>query len=167
MGAARYDGFDFEYFTASNGLPDNQVNCLLAARNGDVWMGTEMGIARFDGKEFTLYDEIRGLVNNRVDRLVEDLQGNLWISTAYGLSVVTPDTLLSYNGGTSLFDNAIMEIFVDSRGRVHVSTQPQPGITIFEDPYNFKKQAFEDIVSDIIETSEGHSLVCHQGTGSG
>jgi ligand-binding sensor domain-containing protein/serine phosphatase RsbU (regulator of sigma subunit) len=165
MGAARFDGFDFEYFTVSNGLPDNQVNCLLAARNGDVWMGTEMGIARFNGKEFTLYDESRGLVNNRVDRLVEDLQGNLWISTAYGLSVVTPDTILSYTEGTALFDNAIMKIFVDSRGRVHVSTQPQPGITIFEDPYNFKKQAFEDIVSDIIETSEGHLWYATQGDG--
>ncbi len=96
VGAARFDGYDFEYLTMSNGLPNNFVNCLLATRNGDVWFGTEGGIARYDGSAFRIYDEKAGLVNNRVDRMEEDLEGNVWAVSAYGISVISSDTIVSY-----------------------------------------------------------------------
>ena len=165
VGAARYDGYEFEYYNISNGLPDNYVNCILAGSNGHVWFGTEQGIARFDGARIVVYTMEEGLVSNKVDRLVEDHSGNIWAATAYGLSVVTPDTILSYTKENALTDNLIKDIFVDSRGRVHVATNPVLGLTIFEDPYTFQKQLTEDVISDIIETREGHFWYATQGSG--
>ncbi|MFH0759640.1 MAG: two-component regulator propeller domain-containing protein [Bacteroidota bacterium] len=166
VGAARFDGYEFEYFTISNGLPNNFVNCLLAARNGDVWLGTEGGLARFDGTLFRIFDEAHGLVSNRVDRLEEDHKGNIWVATAYGLSVVTPDTIISYTKENALSDNSIKDIFVDSRGRVHVATHPLFGLTIFDDPFTYKEElGFDNVISDIIETSEGQLWYATQGSG--
>lgn len=156
VGAARFDGYDFEYITMSNGLPNNFVNCLLATRNGDVWFGTEGGIARYDGSAFRIYDEKAGLVNNRVDRMEEDLEGNVWAVTAYGISVISSDTIVSYSKKNGLTDNTVIDVFVDSRGRVHVSTYPVQGLTIFEDLFHFETERIENIITDIVETPEGH-----------
>ena len=49
VGAARFDGYEFEVFNTSNGLPDDFVNCLMVHKSGNVWMGTEAGIAIYDG----------------------------------------------------------------------------------------------------------------------
>ncbi len=165
VGATRFDGYEFEYFTVSNGLPNNFVNCLLAARNGDVWLGTEGGLVQFDGNLFRVYDEALGLVSNRVDRLEEDHDGNIWVVTAYGISVVTPDTIVSYNKRNGLTDNTVTDVFVDTRGRVHVATYPVLGLTVFEDPFTYETESIDNIITDIVESHEGHIWYATQEEG--
>ena len=48
VGAARYDGYEFEYFNTSNGLVNNFVNCMMVSREGQIWFGTEGGISVLD-----------------------------------------------------------------------------------------------------------------------
>ena len=165
VGAARYDGYDFEYFSTSNGLPDNFVNCLLVSNNGHIWFGTEGGIADYNGTGFTVYTVEQGLVSNHVDQLFEDKAGHIWAITAWGLSVITPDSVITHNKDNALMDNSVLAYFVDSRGRVHISTYPVTGLTIFDDPLNFHKYPEEEIISDILEDTNGEIWYATQGRG--
>ncbi|MCK5135080.1 MAG: SpoIIE family protein phosphatase [Bacteroidales bacterium] len=163
VGAARFDGYEFEYFNSSNGLPDDIVNCLMVDRKGNVWLGTEGGIAVFDGTGFSTYTVMDGLVDNRIDGILEDQKGNVWITTVYGLSVITEDDILSYAQENALIDNSIIDVFADSRGRVHVATLP--GLTLFQDPHSFEKLYEEQIIRDILETTSGEIWYATQGNG--
>jgi len=153
VGAARYDGYNFEYFNTTDGLPDDFVNCILVGKDGKIWLGTEGGIAVFDGSGFNTYTINEGLVDNRIDGLTEDANGNIWAATMYGISVLVGDTILSYTLEDALFSNYVIEIFADSRGGVHVAANP--GLTVFKDPYNYNKYFEVEIIRDFIETVSG------------
>lgn len=163
VGAARYDGYEFEYYNTSNGLPDDFVNCIMVAGTGKIWMGTEGGIAVFNGQDFEVYTTNDGLVHNHVDQLTEDLNGNIWVGTKYGISVITGDTIRSYTRADALTNNFVLDIFADSGGGVHVATNP--GLTIFGDPFSFEKRLDEEIIRDIIETGTGELWYATQENG--
>ncbi len=164
VGAARFDGYEFQYFNTSNGLPDDFVNCFLVDRSGRVWMGTEDGVAIYEDGEIRILSTEDGLVDRRVDRLTEDASGNIWMGTAYGLSVYTGDTLISYVKDRGLAGGSVMKLMADSRGRVHVATNP-PAVTVFEDPYTSRIILEGELIRDIMETSEGEIWYASQQTG--
>ena len=163
VGAARFDGYEFEYFNTSNGLPDDLVNCLLMDHEGHVWMGTDGGIAIFDGAQISLLSKDNGLIDNRIDGLMEDQNGNIWVTTAYGLSVITPDTIFTYSTDNALIDNAVLDIFADSQGRVHVATNP--GVTVFNSPGSYEQILHAEVIRDIIETRSGETWYASQERG--
>ncbi len=163
VGAARFDGYDFEYFDSYNGLPDDYVNCLMVDKEGKIWMGTESGIAVYNGMGFSYYTKDDGLINNHIDALTEDLEGNIWVTTAYGLSVVTKDGIISHSQDSALVDNSITDLFIDSQGRVHVATFP--GLTLFESPDSFSIHYEDQIIRDIIETGSNEIWYATQENG--
>ncbi len=165
VGVARYDGYTFEHFNLSNGLPDDEVNSILVDQAGKIWFGTQGGIGIYDGESFDKLSKEDGLIDDRVEGMIEDPVGNIWIWTDYGISVITPDTILSYSKEDALTDNKVFDAFVDSRGRVHLATYFNPGITIFEDPYTYKKLPQQEFVRDIMEVSPGEIWYATQGSG--
>jgi ligand-binding sensor domain-containing protein/serine phosphatase RsbU (regulator of sigma subunit) len=165
VGVARYDGYEFEFFNNTDGLLHNLVHCMLVDRHGKVWFGTEGGVNVFDGNIFKSYTVTDGLEDNRIDRIIEDPEGNIWAASIYGLSIITADSIITYAKGDALTDNSIMEMFVDSRGRVHVATYPNPGLTIFENPYSFRKFKEDEIIWDIVEDLNGDIWYATQGIG--
>ena len=44
-------------FTARDGLPPSQINCVFATHSGDVWVCTSSGMARFRDGRFQMYTE--------------------------------------------------------------------------------------------------------------
>ena len=70
-----------------DGLPDDQVQCLVQTRDGYLWVGTKSGLARFDGLKFTVFNRANTplLESDDCQSLEEDAQGNLWISTRSAL----------------------------------------------------------------------------------
>jgi ligand-binding sensor domain-containing protein/signal transduction histidine kinase len=77
-------------FTATDGLPRDQVTALLADSRGFLWVGTQEGLARFDGGQFTVFGPAEGLANAAVYDLVEDRGGRYWIATGGGMYRFTP-----------------------------------------------------------------------------
>jgi ligand-binding sensor domain-containing protein len=77
-------------FTATDGLPRDQVTALLADSRGFLWLGTQEGLARFDGVQFTLFGPSEGLANAAVYDLIEDRGGRYWIATGGGVYRFTP-----------------------------------------------------------------------------
>lgn len=54
-GISYYDGKSFEYFTANEGLKDNQIRSIQEDKNGIIWISTAKGVCSYNGKSFTNY----------------------------------------------------------------------------------------------------------------
>lgn len=70
-------------YTTTNGLSQNDVNCLLQDSDGYIWLGTNDGLNRYDGYTFKKYGfGYNGLNSVLIEGLKEDYKGDVWISTA-------------------------------------------------------------------------------------
>jgi ligand-binding sensor domain-containing protein/signal transduction histidine kinase len=63
------------------GLPDPKVNCLLADRRGNVWIGMDRGLALWNGSKIVVPPQAAPLADAQILALTEDRDGNLWIGT--------------------------------------------------------------------------------------
>ncbi|TNE70747.1 diguanylate cyclase [bacterium] len=54
-GLAVFNGTSFSYFTASNGLSDNQIRSFQEDQTGAIWIETANGLSKYDGILFSNY----------------------------------------------------------------------------------------------------------------
>jgi|WetSurMetagenome_2_1015567.scaffolds.fasta_scaffold00002_85 signal transduction histidine kinase/ligand-binding sensor domain-containing protein/DNA-binding response OmpR family regulator len=87
--------FSFDNFSQTDGLPNNQIQCIYQDSKGWIWLGTSHGLSRFDGYRFVNFipdpKDTSSLSGNLVRVIFEDSHGNLLIGTE--------------NGGLNLFDH--------------------------------------------------------------
>ncbi len=85
---AQQEVISFQHYGVADGLSDNNIRCILLAKNGYMWLGTNEGLNRFDGEEFFVYRKERNNANsicgNVITDLLEDADGRLWIATRDG-----------------------------------------------------------------------------------
>lgn len=78
------ESISFSYISKSQGLPDNNVNCIFKDSEGFVWFGTRNGLCRYDGYEIKVFhnsDNPNSISGNRILDICEDLKGNIWVGT--------------------------------------------------------------------------------------
>src|SRR6266702_8850814 len=98
-GLARFDGSHFTVFDRENTpvFHENSVFCLLAARDGSLWIGTEgSGLLHYEKGVFTAFGQGQGLTDMFVRTLAQDSDGNIWAGTnngVFSLSTAPPDRL--------------------------------------------------------------------------
>jgi len=84
----------FDYFSQTDGLPNNQIQCIFQDRKGWIWLGTSQGLSRFDGYRFVNFihspEDTSSLSGSLVRVIFEDRKGNLLVGTE--------------NGGLNVFD---------------------------------------------------------------
>lgn len=113
--------FYFDQGQATNvGLPHKKVNCLLAIKAEDVWVGTDQGVFRWNGSRFIHVELPASLGVVQVLTLLRDRDANIWIGTDRGL-------LRLNAGGTSLSgekdlrkEGGINALFEDREGNLWV-----------------------------------------------
>ena len=87
-GLVRFDGDQFVIYDHHNvpELRDNSVFCLLTARDGGLWIGTEGGgLVRYKDGAFRRFSEADGLTNGFIRNVQQDQQGRIWVGTDGGL----------------------------------------------------------------------------------
>lgn len=87
-GLARFDGLNFETFTANDSLADDFITCSYKSDAG-VWFGhTSGGITFYDGKRFKkIIPASKG--ESLITDIVEDAEGHIWFSTqTHGLVLI-------------------------------------------------------------------------------
>ncbi len=122
-GLARFDGSHFTVFDRENTpvFHENSVFCLLAARDGSLWIGTEgSGLLHYQNGVFTAFGQKQGLTDMFVRALGQDAEGNIWAGTNNGIFRLRPasnrfDRLDSTLQVPPIAVNAICQ---DSRGRL-------------------------------------------------
>src|SRR6266566_3551545 len=66
---------NFDYYSRSNGLVNNEVHCIMQGADGFMYFGTPSGLSVFDGVTFVNYDLDKGFRHNIVSD-IKELGGN-------------------------------------------------------------------------------------------
>ncbi len=115
----------FRNFTTAQGLPDNNITCLLQDRTGAIWFGTRLkGISKFDVQGVTNYSMVQGLSDNNISSLLLDKTGNLWFTSLSGggANRYQGKALTSYTPGGSFSTTLISTIKQDNKGNLWFGT---------------------------------------------
>lgn len=89
----------FIHYGTAEGLPGNEINCLLATSDGSLWLGgpgTGVVRCRYDKDHqlsITSVTTRQGLAINNVHSLTEDQQGFIWAGTEDYVSQIHPQSL--------------------------------------------------------------------------
>ncbi|PHR43648.1 MAG: hypothetical protein COA32_16115 [Fluviicola sp.] len=94
--------YNFRYYGADEGLPQQSVLSILSDREGILHLGTQGGFSRFDGKKFTNLSQKDGLNSNHVTSIYQDIEGDFWLGHRYDApTFVSGDSIKALTGGWS------------------------------------------------------------------
>jgi signal transduction histidine kinase/ligand-binding sensor domain-containing protein len=121
-------------FTKANGLPDDNVTCMLTDSTGFNWIGTFNGLSRFDGTHFFTFPQ--GTLDSKklAGDIILDLEEDgdfIWVAHRFGLSRIN-----KYNFESTNFQNhengliyshrrAIKDIYKDATGNLWLAGDHQ------------------------------------------
>ena len=76
--------YNFAHLDNTQGLSNNQIECVFKDSRGFMWIGTNFGLNRYDGYHVKVYKSIKNdntsLIYNFIPRIQEDKNGKLWIT---------------------------------------------------------------------------------------
>lgn len=111
-------------FTRRDGLPQDSVYAVHAARDGSIWAGTlSGGISRYSGGTFTTFTTANGLAANTITAIDDGPDGSVWMGTPSGVSRLRPNkTWRIYTAADGLPSADVQTLFVDADRDVWVGT---------------------------------------------
>ncbi|HET6977358.1 MAG TPA: two-component regulator propeller domain-containing protein [Pyrinomonadaceae bacterium] len=116
-GVSRYLNNVATVYSVKNGLPDDYVVALLAAKDGRLWIGTRGGLAVIENQNIRFFTTGDGLASNSIRSLYEDAQCILWIgSYDGGLTRLKDDKFTVYTKREGLPSNGVFCILEDAAG---------------------------------------------------
>ena len=129
---ARGDALTTETFTEREGLAQNQVFVVHAARDGAVWAGTlNRGVSRVKDGAVSTYTTSDGLASNSVADIIETADGAFWFATSKGASVRQSSGWHRYTTVDGLPSNDVNTLMEDSARNVWIGTAA--GLAVFHD----------------------------------
>jgi signal transduction histidine kinase/ligand-binding sensor domain-containing protein len=109
-------------FTRADGLPDEQVDCVVAGRDGCIYAGTKDGFSRIRSGEIETFGTAQGLSQSEVFCLCYDREGSLWVGTKHGLNQMMDRRTLPFTTSEGLPSNNTGPVLPDKEGNVWVGT---------------------------------------------
>ncbi|MCC7085442.1 MAG: hypothetical protein IT427_10585 [Pirellulales bacterium] len=67
-------------FSTDDGLPSNDVQCLLVDREQAVWIGTDRGLARFAAGRIETSTGDDGPITDAINAICETIDGKIWVA---------------------------------------------------------------------------------------
>ncbi|HEU4794388.1 MAG TPA: two-component regulator propeller domain-containing protein, partial [Pyrinomonadaceae bacterium] len=116
-GLSRYFNGATSVYNMQNGLPDDYVVALLAAKDGRLWIGTRGGLAVIENQKLRSFKVADGIASNYIRSLYEDADGVLWIgSYDGGLTRLRDGKFTVYTMRDGLSSNGVFCILEDAAG---------------------------------------------------
>jgi ligand-binding sensor domain-containing protein/signal transduction histidine kinase len=101
-------------------LRHRAIHCLLRAKGGTLWAGTDRGLVALRGESLV---ELSGLPHPAVIALAEDSESRIWAATrAGGLSLVSGETVRNFDSRNGLPTLPILAMLGDRQGAYWLST---------------------------------------------
>ena len=129
-GIAVIRGDSTTYFNVENGLPNNNVRCMLQSKSGMIYIGTNSGLYQHDPMT-KITSLIKGLPDQRIQAIAENDNGDLFVATFNGLSVIYSNRIENLTTKDGLPDNIIRRLHVDQDNKLWIVTR-ESGISVFE-----------------------------------
>ena len=89
--SAQFNQYRFSRIDISQGLSNNEVNCILKDENGFLWFGTRSGLDRYDGYKFKVFKhDLRDTSSIGDEEILQIFEGpghKLWINTKSNLAI--------------------------------------------------------------------------------
>lgn len=133
--------------------PQNHIQALFQASNGDIWVGSHQGAYRLRNQTWQGFSLADGLPGNNVLSFEECHKKILWIGTNRGLTRFKDDVFLDDPQKTTL--NTVHDLLADSEGAIWVGTQSKglkrlsPGVvTPIGAPEGLPPSSVRAIISD-------------------
>ena len=111
----------FSHFSTDDGLPSNNLVCLLESKDGSLWTGgsgTGAVRCRFDHRGKMTIDTIsarQGLPNDNVHSLAEDHLGCIWVGCEEALACIDPSLMKAEQESTGA--SLLSSLFTDNCAR--------------------------------------------------
>jgi signal transduction histidine kinase/CheY-like chemotaxis protein/ligand-binding sensor domain-containing protein len=129
-GLYRYDGYFWQRFSVTDGLPSDYIRCVKVTRSGVLWIGTDVGAGVFDGKYFIRNGSETGLAGPSVRRISEAGDGSLWFSSDFwpkksssaGVSRLYRGVWQQWHTTNGLPSDHIFDVLPESANEAIVST---------------------------------------------
>src|SRR5258708_26262876 len=96
-------------YTGNDGLPSEDINCLLQDSTRILWIGTAEGLAYLSDGHVHVPREVPGSLQGPIFGIEEDKNGRLWIATSDHVLRVQRDKLISgmvKGGDIRVYDQA-------------------------------------------------------------
>ena len=158
------------FLSESDGLPNDQVRCILQDSWGNHWFGTSGGGAgKYSGKPFIHYGVANGLGGKAVYSVLEDSAQRLWMGVSgNGVTVRDSGTYYYYNASNGFKNVKVKALFEDSKGRLWLGTEGE-GVAVYVDSVfhfiNGRNGLSDNWVRDIVEDNEGRIWIATAGGG--
>jgi ligand-binding sensor domain-containing protein len=114
----------FTNFTTSNGLLDNNVNCVDTDANDHIWFGTQSGVSVYDGLAWMVYNTstVPGMIDNNILAIHCAANGDVWVGTDFGASHFSGGNWTSFTTAQGLANTQIKCIAEDASGNIWFGT---------------------------------------------
>jgi two-component system, LytTR family, sensor kinase len=124
--AQQQDGWFYQYFNTSHGLPSSEIICLAKDSKGFLWLGTAAGLSMYDGYSFQNHpyakeNELIGYVNV----IKADAANRLWIGSGAGLFCYVNNEIIKISAATALAQG-VNDIITDTNGSIWLATENGP-----------------------------------------
>jgi len=104
-------------YNTADGLPQNSVFAVLAARDGSIWAGTlNGGVSHLVNGRFVTYTIADGLPSNTISAIAEDANGVVWVGTPMGLSAYSNGRWTTLSDRDGLPSTDVNTLFTESNG---------------------------------------------------
>lgn len=124
-GVGRFDGQQFENFTARDGLYKNQSRCLAFDTSGKLWVGSDGGYSVISGKELVSYALPDRYVNEQINSILPVEDGKVWVATnGAGALLIHKNRLVTAIDSTAgLPDPTVRCILYNREGSILLATR--------------------------------------------
>jgi signal transduction histidine kinase/ligand-binding sensor domain-containing protein/ActR/RegA family two-component response regulator len=122
-GLNRLRGEEHGLLTTADGLSDDMISAIHAAKDGALWVGTQRGgLNRMRRGKIDKFGVAEGLSDATVTALHEDSDGTMWIGTFQGLTRIQHDRLAVFRAKDGLAEDLILQILDDGDGNLWISS---------------------------------------------
>src|SRR5580658_8902662 len=120
FGLLRFDGVRTVAWQppAGDRLPTNDIQCLLAARDGRLWILTTNGLASWKDRKLTHHREFAGQYTGT---LFEDREGTIWVgglTTSTGRLCAFQGSSARCYGEDGSLGQGVLSLYEDSKGNL-------------------------------------------------
>ena len=122
-GLIRVQGDSVRSYRVEQGMPSDNVRCVVPGTAGEFWVATEEGLARLNQGKISVYRVEQGLATNNVRALCRTGDGTLWIGgDGTRLTLWNGSTFVSHQLGSMPPNSTVRALLCAEDGTIWVGT---------------------------------------------